>query len=150
MLLGVASEELGEKIAAVLNRLGTKHSLVVHSRDGLDEISVSGLSIVWEAGEGIEPLSYEISPENFGFYEGNPAEIKGGTPQENAGMLRRVFEGERGTLRDAVVINTAAALFAADLVSDLKSGVRLAEESIDSGEAMQKLAKLVKLSQNLV
>jgi anthranilate phosphoribosyltransferase len=148
-LLGVPSEELGQKIAAVLQRLGTKHSLVVHSRDGLDEISISGRSLVWEVTENKEPSTYEISPENFGFPEASLAEIKGGTPAENAGALRRLLDGEKGTLRHVVVMNAAAAIVAGNLTSDLRKGARLAEEAIDSGRARKKLDKLIEMSRSL-
>ena len=77
------------------------------------------------------------------------AEVKGGTPEENAKALRRILKGEKGTLRDVVIINTAAALVAGNLAPDPKSGARLAEEAIDSGQAREKLDKMVELSQRL-
>ncbi len=149
MLLGVPGEEVGTKIAGVLHRLGTKHSLVVHGLNGMDEISISGGSLVWEISEDKALEPYEISPKNFGLKEASLSEIKGGTPEENAGALRRILDGGQGALRDVVVMNTAAALVAGNLVSDLKNGARLAEETIDSGRAREKLDKLVALSQSL-
>ncbi len=149
MVLGVPSEELGNKMATVLCRLGTKHSLVVHGRNGLDEISISGSSLIWEINEDELSPPYEVSPQHFGFKESGPAEIKGGTPKENAGALCRILKGEKGALRNVVVMNTAAALVAGNLTSDLKTGARLAEEAIDSGKAGEKLEKLVALSQSL-
>ena len=92
---------------------------------------------------------YEIFPRHFGFEEASPAEIKGGTPEENAGSLRRILDGEKGALRNITVMNTAASLVAGNLTSDLKTGARLAEEAIDSGKAQEKLDKLVELSQSL-
>jgi anthranilate phosphoribosyltransferase len=148
-VIGVASEELGNKIAAVLHRLGTKHSLVVHSRDGMDEISITGKSLVWEVtGSGVLPVK-EVSPRLFGFREADLAEVKGGTPQENAGIVRHILEGEKGSRREVVVMNAAAALVAGDRASDLKAGARIAEEAIDSGRALGKLDGLVRLSQGL-
>jgi anthranilate phosphoribosyltransferase len=149
MLLGVASEELGRKIAAVLYRLGTKHSLVVHGLDGLDEISISGKSLVWDVTTDKLSTPYEISPESFGFRKAKKSEIQGGTPAENAAALRRILEGVKSSLRDAVVINAAAALVAANVTADFKEAARLAGESIDSGQARDKLNKLVELSQRL-
>ena len=149
IVLGVPSEELGNKIAAVLHRLGTKHSLVVHGLNGMDEISISGSSLVWEINEDKLSPPYEISPDSFGFKEANLSEIKGGTPEENAGMLRRILDGEKGARRNVVVMNAAAGLVAGYLTSDLKDGARLAEEAIDSGRAQEKLDKLVELSQSL-
>ncbi len=149
MLLGVPSEELGNKIAAVLYRLGTKHSLVVYGLDGMDEISISGSSLVWDVSEDTLSPPYEVAPDNFGLKEASTAEIRGGTPEENAGAMRRLLDGEKGALRNAVVMNAAAALVAGNLTSDLKTGARLAEEAIDSGRAKEKLYKLVELSQSL-
>jgi anthranilate phosphoribosyltransferase len=148
-VIGVPSEELGNKIASALHRLGTKHSLVVHSLDGMDEISITGRSLVWEVNEsGVLPAR-EVSPRHFGFNEANLAEIKGGTPEDNAEMVRRILGGEKGPRRDVVVMNAAAALVAGNRALDLKEGARIAEEVIDSGRALEKLDGLVKLSQSL-
>jgi len=149
IVLGVPSQELGNKIAAVLHRLGTKHSLVVHGLNGMDEISISGSSLVWDVSEDKLSPPCEISPDSFGFKEANLSEIKGGTPEENAGMLCRILDGEKGARRNVVVMNAATGLVAGNLTSDLKDGARLAEEAIDSGRAREKLDKLVELSQSL-
>jgi anthranilate phosphoribosyltransferase len=130
-VIGVPSEALGAKIAAVLQRLGTKHSLVVHGRNGLDEVSS------------------KVSPEYFGFGEAALAKIKGGSPEENADILRRVLGGERGPWREVVVMNAAAALLAGNKASDLKAGARLAEEVIDSGRGREKMEALIRISQSL-
>ncbi|OGO45391.1 MAG: anthranilate phosphoribosyltransferase [Chloroflexi bacterium RBG_16_60_22] len=147
LLLGVPSEELGHKIAAVLRRLGTKHSLVVHGKDGLDEISISAASLIWEVREDRLSPVREVTPESFGFKKADKSEIRGGTPEENAAMMRRVLGGEKSALRNAVVINAAAALVAGNVTADLKEGARLAGEAIDSGRAADKLKKLAELSQ---
>jgi anthranilate phosphoribosyltransferase len=149
MLLGVASEELGKKIAAVLQRLGTKHSLVVHGRDGMDEISISGASLVWDVTEDKLSPPYEVSPDSFGLKGASRSEIKGGTPEENAKALRRILDGEKGALRSVAVMNAAAAFIAGNITSELKNATRLAEEAIDSGRAREKLDKLVELSRSL-
>ncbi|MGD0795827.1 MAG: anthranilate phosphoribosyltransferase [Dehalococcoidales bacterium] len=149
MLLGVPGEELGNKIAAVLHRLGVRHALVVYGLDGLDEISISDKSLVWDVTREKLLPHYEISPESFGFKKAKKSEIKGGTPAENAGALRRILDGARGALRNAIVMNAAAALIAADFTSYIKEATRMAEESIDSGLARDKLNKLVELSQRL-
>jgi anthranilate phosphoribosyltransferase len=148
MVLGVPDEELGSKIAAVLYRLGTKHSLVVHGRDGLDEISISAKSLIWEVTEDKLSSPYEVSPESFGFKKASITEIKGGKPPENAAALRRILDGEKSTLRHAVVINAAAALIAGNVTADLKNAARLAGEAIDSGRAKAKLDRLVELSRS--
>ena len=147
--IGVPNEELGEKIASVLHKLGTKHALVVHGRDGMDEISISGKSLVWDiTQQGVSP-PYEISPQYFGFREADVTEIKGGTPEDNARILRSILKGERGPRRDIAIMNAAAAIVAANRASDLKESARIAEEAIDSGQALEKLDALVKLSQSL-
>jgi len=148
-VIGVPSKELGEKIAAVLHRLGTKHSLVVHSLDGMDELSIRGKSVVWEVNEqGVLPPS-EVEPADFGFKNTAISEIRGGTPAENADIMRRVLNGEKGAVRDVVALNAAAAIYAGDLASDMKDGLRLAESAIDSGQATEKLESLIKLSNSL-
>jgi len=147
-VIGVPDEALGHKMAAVLHRLGTKHSLVVHSRDGLDELSISSPSLVWEVtGQGVQP-SYEVEPADFGFRKSSLSDIKGGTPEENAAILRGILNGEKGPGREVVVMNAAAALLAGDRARDLKEGVRIAEEVLDSRKAAGKLEGLVKLSQS--
>ncbi len=148
-VIGVPSQELGQKIAAVLHRLGTKHSLVVHSLDGLDELSTGGKSVFWEVNEqGVLPPT-EVEPADFGLRQTDLSEIKGGTPEENASILHRILNGQKGPARDVVALNTAAALYAGELVSDLKAGVRLAESTIDGGRAAEKLEGLIELSNKL-
>jgi len=147
-VIGVPDEALGHKLAAVLHRLGTKHSLVVHSRDGLDELSISSPSLVWEVtGQGVQP-SYGVEPSDFGFHRSSLSDIKGGTPEENAAILRRILNGEKGPGRGVVVMNAAAALLAGDYAKDLKDGARIAEEVLDSGKAAEKLESLVEISQS--
>ena len=148
-VIGVATIELGEKIALVLHRLGIKHALVVHGTDGMDEISIASRSLVWEVNEsGVLP-AYEVSPQYFGFKEAKLTEIKGGTPEDNAQILRGILSGDRGPKRDVAVMNAAAALVAGNRASNLNEAARLAEKAIDSGRALEKLNALVRLSQSL-
>ncbi len=149
-VIGVPSQELGNKIALTLHRLDTKHSLVVHGTDGMDEITITGKSLVWEVDKnGVLP-TYEVSPQYFGFKEASPTEIQGGTPEDNARVLRQVLAGEdRGPKREVSIMNAAAALVAGNQAADLKEGARLATEAIDSGRALAKLDELVRLSQSL-
>ncbi len=148
-VMGVATKELGEKIASVLHHLGSKHALVVHGIDGMDEISITCKSLVWEVTQERASPPYEVSPQYFGFKEAEVREIKGGTPEDNARILRSILEGEQGSRRDIAVMNAAAAIVAANRASDLKEGARIAEEAIDSGRALEKLDALIKLSQSL-
>ncbi|MBI4186385.1 MAG: anthranilate phosphoribosyltransferase [Chloroflexi bacterium] len=149
-VIGAPSQELAQKLAFALLRLGTRHSLVVHGLEGMDEISISGRSLVWEVNkkDGVSP-PYEVSPQDFGFREADPSQLKGGTPAENAETLRRILSGETGPRRDVVVMNAAAALVAGNRAANLIDGARLAEQAIDSGRAREKLDQLVSLSQKL-
>lgn len=149
-VLGVASEELGEKMLQVLKRLGTKRALVVHGLNGMDEITLAGKTRVWELGDG-EMTEYDISPGDFNINESGLKTLVGGTAEENAKILRAVLEGEKSPRRDAVVLNAAAgiALNLSDKgVPSLKAAARIAVESIDSGQALEKLEKLITLSQS--
>jgi anthranilate phosphoribosyltransferase len=148
-VIGVPTRELGEKIACVLYRLGTEHSLVVHGSDGMDEISISGKSLVWDITLHRVSPPYEVSPEGLGFMKASVTQIRGGTARQNARTLRGVLSGEVGVRRNVVIMNAAAALVAANQAADLKEGVCMAEKTIDSGKALDKLDELVKLSQRL-
>jgi anthranilate phosphoribosyltransferase len=148
-VVGVPNEELGDRIARVLFHLGTKHSLVVHGTDGMDEISISGKSLVWDVNPHRVLPPYEVSPEDFGFEKASIVEIRGGTARQNAKILRSILSGEAGARRNIVVMNAAAALVASNRASDLKEGARIAEETIDSGKARAKLDELIQLSQSL-
>jgi anthranilate phosphoribosyltransferase len=148
-VIGVPSKELGEKIAFVLHRLGTKHSLVVHGVDGLDEISISGKSLVWDINQHQVSPPYEVSPEDLGFMKATMTQIKGGTARQNAKILRAILSGEVGVRRNIVIMNTAAALVAGNVASDLKEGASVAEETIDNGQALAKLDELIKFSRSL-
>jgi anthranilate phosphoribosyltransferase len=149
MLLGVPNEKIGNKMAAALHRIGIKHALVVHGQDGLDEISISDKSVIWDVTTEKISSPYEVEPKDFGFEKGDIGEVKGGTPEENAATLKRILGGEKSTLRNMVVMNAAAGLIAGNSASDLKKAVKLAEKSIDSGKAKDKLERLIKLSQAL-
>ena len=148
-VVGVPSKELGEKIASVLHRLGTEHSLVVHGIDGMDEISISRKSLVWDVNQHRVLPPYEISPDDFGFMKASMTQIKGGTARQNAKILRGILSGEVGARRNIVIMNAAAALVAGNQASDLKEGASIAEKTLDSGQALAKLDELIKLSQSL-
>jgi len=149
MLLGVPSQEIGNKMAAVLQKLGTKHSLVVYGKDGLDEISISGKTVIWDVTKDKVSKPYEVSPKDFGFNKADITGVKGGTPQENAATLTRILGGEKSDVRNMVVMNAAAALVAGNMTPEFKKAVNLATEAIDSGKVKEKLERLVTLSRNL-
>jgi anthranilate phosphoribosyltransferase len=142
-LLGVARPELAPKIAEALQRLDGTHALIVHGNDGVDELSISGPSTVHEIRDG-QLTQFAVSPGDAGL---PPTEaIRGGGPEENAGVFREVLVGAAGPIRDVVLLNAAAALIAADAAKDLKEGARMAADAIDSGAAAKKLADWVAMT----
>jgi anthranilate phosphoribosyltransferase len=144
-LIGVYSEGLTELLANVLKNLGSKRVFVVHGEDGEDEISITGRTRISELCDGAV-RTYYISPEDFGMRKAPLKEIIGGDAKENAGILVSIFNGEKGAKRDAVILNSAAVVTAAGIAKDIKSGLKIAAESIDSGKAKRKLDNLVKHS----
>jgi anthranilate phosphoribosyltransferase len=148
-VIGVPSRALGEKIASVLHRLGTEHSLVVYGTDGMDEISISGESLVWDINRHRVLAPYGIFPEDLGFMRASVTQIRGGTARQNARILRGVLGGEVGVRRNIVIMNAAAALVAANQASDFREGVCIAEKTIERGQALDKLNRLIKFSQRL-
>src|SRR5438874_500907 len=146
-LLGVTSPEIASKMATALQRLDGRHTLVVHGDDGVDELSISSPSLICEVrGEGVR--EYTISPEDAGLPRAVAHAIRGGTSQENVAVLLNVLNGERGPIRDVVVLNAAAALQAADIAPGLKEGARIAEDAVDSGAAKRRLEEWVQLTQS--
>lgn len=137
-LMGVYSESLCEPLVKVLVKLGIKGVLAVCGQDGLDEISISGPTTVCEAKNG-HMISYILHPENLGLKTYPVSEVIGGNAQQNAEILLGVLTGEPGARRDIVLINTAAALYAANHAPTLKEGLRMAQKAIDSGGALRKL-----------
>jgi len=147
-LIGVASAGLTEPLARVLAELGTIRAFVVHGADGLDEISNTGESQISEVHEGVVRSS-RVRPEDFGLPRATIRDLRGGDRGENAKIIRLVLGGEPGPRRDIVLMNAAAALVAGGKARDLKEGVGMASQSIDSGAAASKLAALVERSQSL-
>jgi anthranilate phosphoribosyltransferase len=141
-VLGVADAAIGEKMIQVLGRLGCRHALVVHGEDGLDEMSLGSPTLVYELEEG-DIRSYRVMPEEVGLRQASGQAVKGGSPEENAAAMRAVFGGEQGPLRDIVLLNSAAALVAADKAASLTEGVTLDAQTIDSGAAGEKLARFI-------
>jgi anthranilate phosphoribosyltransferase len=140
-VVGVYSLDLVEKLAEALSMLGLRRALVVHGLDGLDEITITGLTRVAEARDGTV-RSYEVDPADFGMKLATLQDIAGGDATENAAIIRAVLSGEKSPRRDVVVLNTAAALVAAGRADHLEAAILLAEDSIDSGKAEMKLATL--------
>lgn len=148
-VLGVYEEALVEVLAKVLLNLGVTSGMTVYGQDKLDEISVCAPTTVCEIRNG-QLKKYVITPEQFGLKTYDKGQLLGGSPAENAAITRAVLSGqERGAKRDAVVINAAAGLYVAGKADDLQAGVKLAQEIIDSGRAMEQLEKFVQRSQAL-
>lgn len=142
-LLGVYDASLVEPLARVLYSLGVKQGMVVYGQDKLDEISLSSATSVCEFRDG-EYKSYEICPEDFGLTRCDKEDLKGGSPEENAKIVRAVLGGEKGPRRDVVLMNAGAALYISGKAESLEAGVKLAAELIDSGAALRKLEEFVK------
>jgi anthranilate phosphoribosyltransferase len=141
-VVGVYALEMVEKLAEALSMLGLHRALVVHGLDGLDEITITGLTRVAEARDGTV-RSYEVDPEEFGIKRATLADISGGDAAENAAIVREVLSGKKSARRDVVVLNSAAALVAAGRADHLADAIPSAAKSIDSGAAAGKLAALV-------
>ncbi len=147
-VLGVADGSLVEKLASVLQGLGSHHVLVVHGKDGLDEITVTGETMVCEL-KNDSLRSYTISPEDFGLPRASLSDLKGGTAAENAELVLNTLNGGTGPKLDAVLMNAGAVLLAVDRVDTLKQGITLAKEVVESGHALAKLNQLVEFTQSL-
>jgi anthranilate phosphoribosyltransferase len=147
-VMGVFSANLTEPLARVLGNLGCRHALVVYGIDGVDEISISGPSVISEMEDGFVQ-TYRITPEDVGIARAPREYIRGGTKEENARITEAILGGESGPRRDVVLLNAAAALLAADQVRSLKEGVDAATASLDSGAALRSLEGLRRLSRQL-
>ena len=146
-VIGVSDEVFAPKMAQVLQRLGSRHALVTHGEEGLDEISICGETKVWEV-KGDSSSAYTVTPEEFGFKRASIEDIRGGTVDENAKILRNILRGATGPAREVVLLNAAAGLVAGDLRPDIAGGVELAREVLDSGAALQRLDDFIRVSQS--
>ena len=147
-VLGVAREELGEKMAQTLARLGTERTLVTHGEDGTDEFTPTGTTRVWDV-TGRSVTFYAVTPEEAGLKRCKLAALKGGTPEENRDIMERVLQGEQGPICDAVALNAGAALLIAGVERNLRLGVQHAKVLMDQGVPWRKLQALAELSQEL-
>jgi anthranilate phosphoribosyltransferase len=144
-LLGVSDRHYQETIAEALVGLGSQSALVVSADDGMDELSISARTRVVEVSpQGTE--EWFVEPGDFGLTKALLDEIAGGSPEENAAVTRRVFEGERGAARDVAVLNAGAAIYAGGSSSDLSRGIAQAEDAIESGAARDLLERLIEIS----
>ena len=146
-VVGVYSAELVEKLAEALSMLGLRRALVVHGADGLDEITITGITRIAEVRDG-QVHSYEVTPEEFGITRAPIDAISGGDAAENAAIILGILDGAKSSRRDVVLLNAAAALVAAGRANHLGDGVPMAAHAIDSGAAKQKLTALVAFTQS--
>jgi anthranilate phosphoribosyltransferase len=148
-LVGVFGGDYVRPVAEALRELGAQKALVVHGRDGLDEITVTGPTLVAEVSDGAV-MEYEISPERFGFPRHAPDGLLGGDAHLNALVLRGVLSGEeKGAARDVVLLNAGAAVYVSGHASTLEGGVRLAEESIAGGTAREALETFIRTTRRV-
>jgi anthranilate phosphoribosyltransferase len=145
--LGVSDGAMAERIVTALAELGSTHALVFHGHDGLDELTTTSPSTVFELLDG-SVRSFELDAQTLGLRRVEPAELAGGDAAENAAIVHRVLGGEPGAVRDVVVLNAAAALVVAGLASDLPEGVDLAATVLDNGRAAATLDAFVRVSRD--
>jgi len=149
-VVGVYSPELVRTIAEVLASLGARHAFVVHGAGGIDELSPVGPNLVCEVVEGAVH-ERELDPEaELGLPRCRIDELRGGAPEENAAAIRDVFAGADGGRRSAILLNAAAAIAAGGHAADLREGLELAREAIDSGAATERLEQLIAFSRETV
>jgi anthranilate phosphoribosyltransferase len=148
-VLGVYSPALVRTLAEVLARLGARRAFVVHGAGGLDELAPAGPNLVCEVVDG-EVRERELDPLDLGIERCSVDDLRGGTPAENADAIRRVLAGEPGGRRSAILLNAAGAIAAAGLAADLREGLELAREAVDSGAAAERLEELAAFSRGRV
>lgn len=144
-LLGVYASQLTEMFAQALQGMGTRRAFVVHGHDGLDEISLYAPTRISELNDG-RIKTYDLSPDQFFGQTGNMRNLKGGNSSENAAITQRILKGDKGPKRNIVLLNTGAALVVAGKAADVKEGIHMAGEAIDSGAAEDKLQQLIQFT----
>jgi len=146
-VLGVYAKEKLALVAGALSKLGCKRALIVHGRDGLDEITTTDITdaILIQAGQ--QPISFEIDPAAFGMPYATPAALAGDDAATNAAILKHIFAGQAGAGRDIVLLNAAAALWVAGKVDGIGDGIAMAANAIDSGSVQNTLDALIAFTQ---
>jgi anthranilate phosphoribosyltransferase len=147
-VIGVFDSSWVEPLAQVLKRLGSKHVMVVHAEDGMDEISISAKTFVAELKDG-EVNTYSIEPEQFGLQKKDVKDLAVDGAEQSLEMIRSVLGDEPGAAKDIVLLNAGAAIYVSGLVESLKEGIEQARKVISSGAANEKLDQLVKYSNSL-
>ncbi|MEZ4569028.1 MAG: anthranilate phosphoribosyltransferase [Thermomicrobiales bacterium] len=150
-VVGVPDVDTANRVARVMGMLGSRHALVVHAHEGLDELGVAGTSTIAEMlmRESAWVTAYEVEPERYGLSRHPLDEISGGGVQENVRITEEVLCGTPGARRDITLLNAGAAIYAADAASTIEEGIQAAARSIDSGAASAKVRELVELTQRI-
>lgn len=146
-VLGVASPALAAKLARALARLDTEHALVIHGDGGLDELALTGPNLVYEVRRGEVFERDPVSAQDLGLASAPRQAVLGGTVAENVALVRGILSGkEQGPKRDIVLLNAAAAIFAANQANDIREGLELARKSLDEGQALARMERMVAAS----
>jgi anthranilate phosphoribosyltransferase len=144
-VIGVYDPSLVRTIAEVLVRLGARRAFVVHGAHGLDELSPSGPNLVCEVADG-QVTQREVDPRDLGIPRCDPTELRGGSPEQNAGIITSILAGAGGAGKDAILLNAAGAIASAGHAADLREGLGLARAAVDSGAAATRLEDLRRFS----
>ncbi len=140
-LLGVYSESLMDTMARVLLNLGVEKAMIVHGKDGLDEITLTGSTVVSEI-KGGQVIKYELNPEDYDLMLCNKDSLTGGDKNTNAGIIISILQGEKGVQRDIVALNSGAAIYLGGKAASIEEGIKFANNAIDSFKAAEKLEEL--------
>ena len=140
-LIGVPNADIAKTMAKVASKLGYERVIIVTSKDGTDEISLSDRTLAYDVGRSIK--KFEIDPRKLGFKKASLSDLQGGSADDNAGIIRAILAGAKGPQRDVVVLNAAFGLLVAGIAKTPKEGIALAEKSIDTGSAKSALERLV-------
>jgi len=146
-LLGVYASDKLELVANALKQLGVKRALIVHGRDGLDEITTTNITDAWLVEEGCDIAPFEVDPSAFGMPFATAEALKGGDAAFNAAIIKHIFAGQSGAARDIVLLNAGAALWVTRKAESIGDGIAMAADAIDSGKARQTLAALISFTQ---
>lgn len=150
MVVGVFSEELVDTFSKAMQKMGVRNALVIHGKDGMDEITTADETFVAEIKDGVI-ARYTITPEQFGLKRAEASELKGGNADANKEITLSILKGEeRGAKRDIVLLNAAAALYVGKVAPSIDEGLKLAAESIDSGKAYETYEAVVKFTNSVL
>lgn len=149
-LIGVPERALVERLGRSIGMMGTRHAILVHGVEGLDEVSIAGPTLVCEVHGGDNPTieTYEVTPEQFGLKRGAPTDIVGGTVEDNVRIINELFDGGNGPRQGVVLLNAAAVLYVAGIAPTWGDGIAMSREALNTGAAKRKLAQLVALTQS--